>query len=164
VALSHSLRTFLISSAVLALGACAGNGRNAACVEESLLTAWKADWIRATWTFEPDGRLACEGVCDYGPGFGEPVSWAPEPTANLWASGLDYIKLTFSEVVLDGTVGGLRCRTEDFGNRLVLEPLSGIDLTFTRRNRSLPKKSSPARQARRRPSPRPRYGARKAPV
>ena len=35
-------------------------------------------------------------IRDYGPGIGEPVSWAPEPTANLWSSGLDYIKLTFT--------------------------------------------------------------------
>ena len=130
--LFKALKMLLISAVFLALGACASNGKNAACIEETLLTSWKADWIRAVWTFEPGGRLACEGICDYGPGFGEPVSWAPEPTANLWASGLDYIKLTFTEVVLDGTVGGLRCRTENFGTRLVLEPLSGIDLTFSR--------------------------------
>ena len=126
------MRKLISLAMMLVLGACAGDGGGGACVEETLLVSWQADWVLAIWTFEPDGRLVCQGICDYGPEIGEPVSWAPEPTANLWSSGLDYIKLTFTETVFEGTVGGLRCRTEDFGGRLVLEPLSGIDLTFTR--------------------------------
>ena len=115
-------------------GACASDGRMAPCTEESLLDSWKAEWVFAVWTFEPEGALACQGICDYGPRFGEPLSWAPDPTANLWASGLDYVKISFDKVVLEGTTGALRCRTDEFGRRLILEPFDGPDLTFVRLN------------------------------
>ncbi len=104
----------------------------ASCREDTLPGRWHADWAAAVWEFQADGTLLCEGRCSYGPEIGTPESWAYEPSANLWSSPLDYIKLVFSAKRFEGTTGAFRCDTEDAGRALVLEPFRGKTLTFRR--------------------------------
>ena len=60
------------------------------------------------------------------------MSWACDSTANLWAQDEDYIKLEFTDKTFEGTIGGFRCLISDDGQELILEPIAGPDLTFTR--------------------------------
>jgi hypothetical protein len=117
---------------LLLLGACASLGDHEACETDSLVGSWKADWILEVWTFEADGDFICTGLCNFGPEIGQPVSWAGDSTANLWAQDEDYIKLEFTDKTFEGTIGGFRCLISDDGQELILEPIAGPDLTFTR--------------------------------
>ena len=118
-------------SLLLGLVACATAEGEGPCSEGTLFQSWKSEQALSIWRFGPEGALECQGICDYGPELGQPLSWAPDPSANLWASGLDYLKLEFSEQTFEGTLGAVRCRTEDAGQRLVLEQFRGPDLVFT---------------------------------
>ena len=125
-------RRLSILCCLLFLGACATTGAPRACDEDALVGAWKADWIMEIWTFEADGGFTCTGLCNFGPDIGEPVTWAGDPTANLWASDVDYIRLDFTNKAFEGTIGAFRCVVLNNGRDLLLEPIAGLDLTFTR--------------------------------
>ena len=116
---------------LLGLFACASVEGAGPCSESTLFQSWKSEQALSIWRFAPEGVLECQGICDYGPDLGEPLSWAPDPTANLWASRLGYLKLEFSEKTFEGTLGAVRCRTEDAGRRLILEQFRGPDLVFS---------------------------------
>lgn len=109
-------------------------GGKESCSEESLIGAWQANWRLEIWTFEPDGTLACEGICNYGAGFGYPEGWEGEESANLWSGGVEYLKLHFTEMTFEGTENSFRCDIADDGKTLILDPLAGQPLTFKRRS------------------------------
>ncbi len=130
--MTRCLKDVAISlSLLVGLGACATAPGVGACNEATLFQSWKSEQALSIWRFEPAGVLECQGICDYGPDLGQPLSWAPDPSANLWASELGYLKLEFSEKTFEGTLGAVRCRTEDAGRRLILEQFRGPDLVFT---------------------------------
>ena len=102
------------------------------CREETLVGSWKTTWLDEYWTFSADGSLLCEGLCNYGAGVGGPRSWANDPSANLWAGPLEYLKLTFTEKTFEGSLGAYRCQILDAGAALRLKPFRGPDLDFIR--------------------------------
>ena len=127
-----TFRRLLAICCLLFLGACEALGDRQACEADSLVGSWKADWILEIWTFESNGDFTCTGLCNFGPDIGKPVSWSGDPTANLWAHDEDYIKLEFTDKTFEGTIGAFRCLISGDGQALLLEPIAGPDLTFTR--------------------------------
>ncbi|MGF1607898.1 MAG: hypothetical protein ACFCUQ_00775 [Kiloniellales bacterium] len=117
----------------LALAGCATQPGVERCREDTLPGAWLAEGSGNIWFFHSDGRLSCEGPCRFTAATGAPVSWAYEPSANVWSRPLDYIKLTFAEARFEGVFGSFRCYIEDDGARLRLQPEDEPAMIFVRR-------------------------------
>ena len=100
------------------------------CREHTLPGAWRALGSGNIWTFHSDGGLTCRGTCKFVRLTGDPVSWAYEPNANIWAEPLDYIKLEFTKVTFDGVLGAFRCVIEDDGGILRLESEDDFPMVF----------------------------------
>ncbi|MDX1401004.1 MAG: hypothetical protein R3245_03700 [Kiloniellales bacterium] len=126
------MRKVMLAGLAFAVAGCIASGDRANCTQESLLGSWRADWRLEIWTFEPDGTLACEGICNYGVDFGYPERWEADPSANLWSSGVEYLKLHFTETTFEGTEGAFRCDVFDNGEKLILDPIAGPPFTFTK--------------------------------
>ena len=97
------LKHLILLTLLSALLACASMEDRLSCNEEALIGTWKADWRLEIWTFEPDGTLQCEGLCNYGAEFGYPERWEGDESANLWSGGVEYLKLHFTEFTFEGT-------------------------------------------------------------
>lgn len=102
------------------------------CNPETLPGSWRAVASGNVWVFAQDGGLSCQGTCKFINFTGEPVSWADEPNANIWAEPLDYIKLEFTKVTFDGIFGSFRCVIEDDGKVLRLESEDDAPMVFRR--------------------------------
>jgi len=123
------VRMLSVFLAVLLLAAPALADR---CREDTLPGAWKAQGSGNVWLFHADGRLACEGPCRFTATTGDPVSWAYEPHANVWARPIDYVKLIFTKAVFDGVLGSFRCYIEDDGRILRLQAEDEGEMVFQR--------------------------------
>ncbi len=126
------LKHLILLTLLGALSACASMADRLSCNEEVLIGTWKADWRLEIWTFEPDGTLQCEGLCNYGAEFGYPERWEGDESANLWSGGVEYLKLHFTEFTFEGTEGAFRCDVNEEATLLILDPIAGPPFTFTR--------------------------------
>lgn len=119
---------------VLLVSACASGSKTgrADCTEATLPGPWTSVQTGNIWTFHPDGRLSCDGPCRFTATTGDPVSWAYEPGANVWADPIDYVKLEFTKVTFQGVFGAFRCVTEDNARMLRLESEDDAPMVFVR--------------------------------
>ena len=107
----------------LLLSACAGLPEGTEpCRETSLPGRWVSTLTGDTWVFAADGRLACEGGCRFTRVIGQPISWAYEPSANIWSQPIEHVKLEFERGTFEGIFGSFRCLISEQGPTLRLIP------------------------------------------
>jgi len=106
--------------------------RDERCTWESFPGSWKSIRTGNIWTFGADGSLACDGECGFVKATGAPVSWAYDPGADLLARPISHVKLVFEKATFEGVFGAFRCRIQNDGMTLVLEPDEDEPMVFYR--------------------------------
>ncbi len=119
----------------LVLSACAGLPEGTEpCRETTLPGRWTSALTGDVWVFEADGRLACEGRCGFARVIGKPISWAYEPSANVWSEPIEHVKLEFERGTFEGIFGSFRCLISEEGPTLRLVPEEEAEtMVFVRR-------------------------------
>ena len=103
------------------------------CREDTLVGRWQPTWSDdEVWHFVADGELRCDGPCDYGEEFGQPLAWAYDPTANAFGGPISHLKLVFTGYIFEGTVEAYRCEIEADGRRLRLSQMRSEPLFLVR--------------------------------
>ena len=102
------------------------------CTWESFPGSWKSLRTGNVWTFAADGSLSCDGECGFTKVTGAPLGWAYEPGADLFARPISHVRLEFENAVFEGVFGAFRCRIQNDGMTLLLEPEEDQPMVFYR--------------------------------
>lgn len=102
------------------------------CRWETFPGSWRSTRTGNVWTFAADGALSCDGPCSFIKATGQPISWDYEPGADLFARPITHVKMAFEHAVFQGVFGAFRCRIQNDGMTLMLEPEDDEPMIFHR--------------------------------